>query len=107
MEFCSDCGTKLVADKKNLKQLSCPRCGKKKELKQKIIKLGQNHKSKESIIVVDNKQNLLTTPTKNIECIKCKNNLAQVWQVQTRSGDEGSTQFYRCTKCGFTWRLYT
>ncbi|MCW4034486.1 MAG: transcription factor S, partial [Candidatus Bathyarchaeota archaeon] len=26
---------------------------------------------------------------------------------QTRSGDEGATQFFRCTKCSHTFRLYT
>jgi DNA-directed RNA polymerase subunit M len=27
--------------------------------------------------------------------------------VQTRSIDESMTQFYRCTKCGHTWRDYS
>jgi DNA-directed RNA polymerase subunit M len=30
-----------------------------------------------------------------------------VWQVQTRGGDEASTQFFRCTKCGHTTREYS
>jgi DNA-directed RNA polymerase subunit M len=30
-----------------------------------------------------------------------------VWQVQTRGGDEASTQFFRCTKCGHTFREYS
>jgi DNA-directed RNA polymerase subunit M len=26
--------------------------------------------------------------------------------VQTRRADESATQFFRCTKCGHTWREY-
>jgi DNA-directed RNA polymerase subunit M len=27
--------------------------------------------------------------------------------VQTRGIDESMTQFYRCTRCGYTWRDYS
>ncbi|MGC2430674.1 MAG: hypothetical protein WA393_06530 [Nitrososphaeraceae archaeon] len=27
--------------------------------------------------------------------------------LQTRSADEATTQFYRCTKCNHTWRNYS
>ncbi|MEM4865380.1 MAG: hypothetical protein QXY09_02690 [Acidilobaceae archaeon] len=26
--------------------------------------------------------------------------------MQTRAADEPPTRFYRCTKCGYTWREY-
>jgi len=26
--------------------------------------------------------------------------------IQTRAADEPPTRFYRCTKCGHTWREY-
>ena len=52
-------------------------------------------------------QGLKTNPTTKIKCPKCEHNLAYTWQVQTRSGDEGATQFFRCTKCKHTFRLYT
>jgi DNA-directed RNA polymerase subunit M len=42
-----------------------------------------------------------------MKCERCDNNLVFVWQVQTRGGDEASTQFMRCTKCGHTFREYT
>ncbi|HEY6537054.1 MAG TPA: zinc ribbon domain-containing protein [Candidatus Nitrosocosmicus sp.] len=37
-------------------------------------------------------------------CSKCGNKQARWWIVQTDSGDEPSTQFFRCTKCMHTWR---
>src|SRR5271157_7834 len=39
-------------------------------------------------------------------CPKCGHDKAATWQVQTRGGDEPSTHFYRCVKCGCTWREY-
>ena len=43
----------------------------------------------------------------NAICDKCNNTEAYFEQMQTRSGDEGSTQFYTCTnvKCGFKWKI--
>jgi DNA-directed RNA polymerase subunit M len=29
------------------------------------------------------------------------------WMLQTRSADEATTQFFRCTKCKHTWRNYS
>ncbi|NOJ29052.1 MAG: hypothetical protein DA328_02670 [Nitrososphaeraceae archaeon] len=48
-----------------------------------------------------------TLPTINIECPKCKNDNAYWWMLQTRSADEATTQFYRCSKCNYTWRNYS
>ena len=65
-------------------------------------------KSREKIVVIENEdQNLKTNPTAQISCPKCENNMAYTWQVQTRAGDEGATQFFRCIRCGHTFRLYT
>ncbi|MEK6870559.1 MAG: zinc ribbon domain-containing protein, partial [Thermoproteota archaeon] len=41
-----------------------------------------------------------------IECEKCGNDEAVWWMLQTRSADEPTTQFYRCSKCRHTWRNY-
>jgi len=46
-------------------------------------------------------------PTKKMRCPKCAIVVdTQYWAVQTRSGDEAPTRFYRCMKCKHTWREY-
>lgn len=39
-------------------------------------------------------------------CSKCGNKGAYWHLRQTRSADEATTRFYRCTKCKNTWREY-
>ncbi len=114
MEFCENCGKRLVPEKKdNGLMLVCSKCGlkKKNEARGKVIvpsPIKEESPFQESIAVIGRKeQKLRTLPTVKTECPKCGNNLAFVWQVQTRGSDESSTQFFRCTKCNFTFREYT
>jgi transcription factor S len=58
-------------------------------------------------IVGDKEAKLNSLPTTKIECPKCGHNEAFWWFLQTRSGDEPPTQFYRCVKCNHTWRSYS
>jgi len=91
----------------------CPRCGFKKSLdagERVVVPLvvKEPRPFEDSIAVIGREeQKLRTLPTVKVECPKCGNNLAFVWQVQTRGSDESSTQFFRCTKCSFTFREYT
>jgi DNA-directed RNA polymerase subunit M len=116
MEFCPKCGTRLVLAKrkrsgKNVLVLSCPKCGFMKppaDVKVATIPRVIEQPPKEPIAVISKEeQKLRTLPTVRIECPKCGNNLAYVWQVQTRGSDESSTQFFRCTKCSHTFREYS
>jgi DNA-directed RNA polymerase subunit M len=112
MEFCPKCGARLVPKrKKDVKGvlLVCPKCRYKKLVDTLIATLKvPESKPKNQIIVIGKKeQKLQTLPTVTIECPKCGNSLAYVWQVQTRGADESSTQFFRCTKCGYTFREYS
>jgi len=115
MQFCPKCGTRLVPKKQSKGKtrlvLACPKCGyKSKQLAQKLepVPTVIEHSPQETITIIGKKeQKLRVLPTIRIECPKCGNNLAYVWQVQTRGSDESSTQFFRCTKCEYTFREYS
>jgi DNA-directed RNA polymerase subunit M len=115
MQFCPKCGTRLVPRKSKEEKanivMACPKCGftKRQPVKEvepipKVIE----HSPQETIAVISREQQKLRVlPTVRVECPKCGNNLAYVWQVQTRGSDESSTQFFRCTKCNHTFREYS
>lgn len=117
MEFCPNCGcillpTKSETGSKTIAILACSKCGYKKTTSKKVAPLRTGRvvhpKGKPSITVISEEdQRVQTMPTIKVECPKCGNNLVFVWQVQTRGGDEASTQFMRCTKCGHTFREYS
>jgi len=117
MEFCPKCGSRLVPKKtKNGKEatlvMTCPKCGYKKKaadknIEPKPIKVVQPNPRQLVAVISKEEQKLRTLPTVRIECPKCGNNVAYVWQVQTRGADESSTQFLRCTKCSYTFREYS
>ena len=110
MEFCEECGSLLQPKKIDGKVIMvCPKCGEGKELAKKDQILTQEVKrdKEETMVVIENPDELNTMPTKPMECPKCKKvQETQYWMLQTRSGDEAPTQFYRCTKCKHTWREY-
>jgi DNA-directed RNA polymerase subunit M len=91
--------------------LACPKCGYEKETESPILSPSRRVaeiKPEDQIVVIGEKeQKLKTLPVVTVECPKCGNNLAYVWQVQTRGADESSTQFFRCTKCNYTFREYS
>ena len=113
MEFCPICGSFLALVKSKVGDetvvvLACSKCGYKKQgsVEKAQVKVGK--KPKEAVTIISEEdQKMNTLPTIRMECPKCGNHLVFVWQVQTRGGDEASTQFMRCTKCGHTFREYT
>ncbi|MGQ4915066.1 MAG: transcription factor S [Candidatus Asgardarchaeia archaeon] len=110
MEFCPKCGSLMYPEKKdNNMVLVCRNCGFMKVVDRKkndsyVIKSKIKHTPKDESVVVH--QDVQTMPTLNVECPKCHNIGVYYWQVQTRSADEPPTTFYRCKKCGYTWREY-
>ena len=117
MEFCPTCGCFLAPQKakvgnKTIVVLACSKCGYKKSTSDRAspLKSGRvvHRTSKPAVTVIsEDDQKIQTMPTIKVACPKCDNNLVFVWQVQTRGGDEASTQFMRCTKCGHTFREYS
>jgi DNA-directed RNA polymerase subunit M len=118
MEFCPKCGSRLAPKKSKSGKgvtlvLACPKCGYKKPAQGKkaeskiVAKVVEPTPQQLVAVITKEEQKLRTLPTVRIECPKCGNNTAFVWQVQTRGADESSTQFLRCTKCNYTFREYS
>jgi len=113
MEFCDECGALLYPsrDKNGNQILMCRSCGYKKTLDKdkesaETYRIGNKiqHTESELTAIIEEEINILGIV--NEECEKCGNKKAYYWHIQTRSGDEAMTTFYRCTKCKHTWREY-
>lgn len=100
MEFCPKCGAVLIQKRKNY---GCARCDYSTKEKLKI-KTSEKIEEKNKVAVVKKEMN--TLPIVVEKCKKCGNDKAYFWTVQTRSGDEAETKFFKCTKCEHTWREY-
>ena len=115
MEFCAECSSRLVpkkvsSGKQALVMLACTKCEfKKQELNNKVLVNSRifEHSPKQFVAVIGKEEQLSILPTLHVDCPRCGNNTANVWQVQTRGSDESSTQFFRCLKCGYTFRENT
>ena len=98
MQFCPKCSVRL-------KKGTCQKCGYSEDAKQETKKSASE--MDKSFTVFDENEGKETLPTIKIECEKCGNDEAVWWMLQTRSADEPTTQFYRCSKCSHTWRNYS
>ena len=117
MLFCPNCGSRLVPQKTKVNEevclvVSCAKCGYVKEKgvrkpQEAFVRPIRHINNQESVTVIPKEANINTMPTMKMGCPKCGNRLCYVWQVQTRGGDEASTQFFRCTKCSHTFREYS
>ncbi|MFH1211334.1 MAG: transcription factor S [Candidatus Woesearchaeota archaeon] len=105
MMFCPKCGSLLkIKSEKGKKTLYCS-CGYSSKKIEGDVSFKEQLKNEGEIAVVDEKQD---TPHAVIDmiCPKCEHKKAEFWLVQTRAGDEAETKFYKCQKCGYTWREY-
>ena len=115
MEFCPTCEMRLTPTRKKVGRktillLSCSKCGYEERATGTLATLPKivEHPPQQRIALIGKEElKLRTLPTVRVECPKCGNNLAYAWQVQTRGSDESSTQFFRCTKCNYTFREYS
>jgi len=113
MEFCPDCGCRLEPKKsQDGVVLGCTKCTYVKQAENsrsqaRVVKVIQPTIQPFMTVITEEDQKVKTLPTIHMKCEKCDNTTVYVWQVQTRGGDEASTQFMRCTKCGHTFREYS
>lgn len=101
MEFCPKCGSVLIQKKKNF---GCARCNYSSKEKIKLISSEKIEIKEEVAIVTEKDKQML--PIVGEKCKNCKNEKAYFWTIQTRSGDEAETKFFKCVKCEYTWREY-
>ena len=107
MQFCEKCNAMMVpvTEEDGTRALKCRSCGNTKTIGGRLT-VSQNLEKtpRDKIIIVE--EDSIPMPTIKSACPKCDNNVAYYWTLQTRRGDEGATEFYRCTKCKHTWRNY-
>lgn len=113
MDFCPECGGLLLPKKEGGEVvLKCRKCNYVRSLgsasgeSNEEYTLPQHipHSPKDKTVIIE--EEIKTMPTTKAECPKCGCKKAYYWHVQTRSADEATTSFFRCTKCGHTWREY-
>ena len=113
MDFCPECGCRLEPKKMDGGVvLACTKCSYVKQAannrdQARIVKVIQPKSQPFMTVISEKEQNVKVMSTIKMKCDQCGNNEVFVWQVQTRGGDEASTQFMRCTKCGHTFREYS
>jgi len=106
MQFCKKCKSIMIPTKRDGKiVLVCKKCGEEIVSEEKEHKLSMKTEKKSDIVLVEKKEGV-ALPTVNIKCPKCGYGEAYWWQRQMRAADEPPTTFFRCKKCGHTWREY-
>lgn len=104
MKFCPKCDTRLrkvAAD-----HLECPKCGHEQGRGGRAAAAAAKGRGAADFNVLEGSEGREALPTIEVECEKCGHGEAIWWMLQTRSADEPTTQFFRCTSCGYTWRNY-
>lgn len=102
MKFCPKCKSLMVYQGDELVCRKCGYRGKVDSDEEIVIKVERN---KEDVPVLEGEK-LKTLPTTKVICPACGNNEAFWWLRQLRAADESEVRFFRCTKCGKTWREY-
>lgn len=108
MSFCPRCSGTLRPRREGGKvYLVCTRCGYRVEPRENTLTISSRiqHSAKEKTTIIE--ENTINLPiTRDVICKRCGHTEAYYWVVQTRAADEPPTRFYKCVKCGYTWREY-
>jgi DNA-directed RNA polymerase subunit M/transcription elongation factor TFIIS len=104
MNFCSNCGSRLI-NKQSV--LLCPKC-KQTDSSHEHISIGNRIRKRASrlnLVILDKKdRNLKALPTVNTQCPKCSGKTAETWTVAFGSEDNFQATYFRCVSCGHTTR---
>jgi transcription factor S len=110
MQFCPKCKKIMTPSRANGKLVfTCTNsaCGHVlKKVSKEATTITSKSPPKEDVELAVIDENAESRPVVEAECRKCENTKAYFWSKQTRAGDEAETRFFRCTKCGNTWREY-
>ncbi|MDW7732043.1 MAG: transcription factor S [Methanolobus sp.] len=103
MEFCPKCKSMMFPVQGSS---HCRKCGyvKEKEGGAESLMSKAARSDREVTVLEGNIDQGL--PTTTVRCEECGHNVAYWWLRQLRSADESETRFFKCTKCGCTWREY-
>jgi DNA-directed RNA polymerase subunit M/transcription elongation factor TFIIS len=106
MEFCQECGTRVIPQRQRNTHI-CPRCGQE----------ASSHSTSESLntprvmplpsaeVIDEHASNLRTLPTVNIYCDVCdQNRRAETWTITGSSDGISMITVFRCRVCGRAWR---
>lgn len=103
VEFC-ECGGMMYPQGD---RVVCRKCGKSKPKTGKpSVVVSSPGIAKKEIPVVDLQKQKDKIATIDEKCPKCGGREAMWQMIQTRGTDEPATRFFRCLKCGHTWREY-
>ena len=106
MKFCPTCDVRLKKNSSTL-ILTCPKCNYTEGGSKEKKKLDTQEAESDFLVVGENEgKEVLSTIEIVCENKDCDSREAVWWMLQTRSADEPTTQFFRCTKCKTTWRNY-
>ena len=108
MKFCEKCGNLLYVEKKRkAAYLVCRNCHKTTKLKGEKLTISEvSHDNRKKVVLLGKEEQYAELPKIKIMCPRCEHMEAFWWMQQTRSADEPPTLFYKCVKCGYSWRSY-
>jgi DNA-directed RNA polymerase subunit M len=111
IRFCPECNSVLRKQLRDGEKFLVCKCGYEEKLEKNPdeIKNVIEKKKKDlakNLIVISEEDKISIHPKVSADCPECGHTEAEAWQEQTRSADEPSTSFFRCTKCKHTWREY-
>lgn len=104
MRFCPKCKSMMFPKNGNYECRKCEYTEPIENEKQKAF-VSKSEIDEHEVVVLEGEINT-GLPTTRVKCPECGNTTAYWWLRQLRSADESETRFFKCTKCGLTWREY-